>query len=107
MMGLAYAESEACHLDLSGARWLVPLALALLVHCVPMFCLTLSATPELSDDATMSVEFTDLAAEQPELAAATEPGIKPPAALNAPAEPPRATVPDAKAPRAQSRPCVN
>jgi len=91
MIGFANAEDEVYSANATlAARWLVPLALALLVHCVPMFCLTLSGAPGLPDDFTIAVDFTDSGTEQPEAASATEAGIKPPAALSAPIGPPRA-----------------
>ncbi|MGD0089184.1 MAG: hypothetical protein ABSE73_04630 [Planctomycetota bacterium] len=75
MAGFADAGNEVYGAAPAG-RWLVPLAFALLVHCVPMFCLSLSGTPALSDDFTVTVEFADDAGERPEAANPAEPPSK-------------------------------
>ena len=91
MIGFADAEHEVHNANAAlASRWLVPLAFALLVHCVPMFCFKLSRMPEMSDGFTITVDFTDNSADQPEAAAATEPGAQRPAAAIAATEPPRA-----------------
>lgn len=93
MAGLAEARGA------TAAQWAVVFALALLVHCVPIFCLTLAAAPRFpEDEIVLAVDFTDSLSKELETAARAEPDGPAPAPPASGPQAVRAAEPEKRAP---------